>query len=369
MLFFRKHRKLRKFQKTGNAEPIFFKHFIFKQPLSGTRSDCSPPRRRGIMFAMTCLCSGILFADVACWPISHVPAEGELVATEKIGLNLGGCAANVAMDLARLGVDVMLSGCVGDDALSDFIVRSVSVPKIDTTRLQKAAGQCPGTAMHVNVQNQDRRFICTTGANDDYVFDDELFKLIADPNLAEPKIFYLGGFFMLRALETERTVQFLTTARQHGWTTLLDVVLYGDRPYWDALKPLLPHTDIFLPNDHEGEKITGERIPSDQAKRCLDAGAGSVIITQGESGTSYFSAKEQFRVGVYPTDYVSGSGAGDAFDAGLIAALLEGHDHRTAVLWGSALGASCVRDVSTTGGVFNRAELLEFLDKHELQMQ
>jgi len=318
---------------------------------------------------MTCLCSGILFADVACYPIDHVPSAGELVPTEKIELNLGGCASNVAIDLARLGVDVTLSGCVGDDALSDFIVRSVSVPKVDASRLQKSASRCPGTALHINVEGQDRRFICTTGANDDYVFDDELFKLITTSNVQGPKIFYLGGFFMLRALETEQTPLFLKTAREHGWTTLVDVVLYGDRPYWDILKPLLPHTDIFMPNDHEGGTITGERNPFDQAKKFQDAGAGTVIITQGEEGTLYCGAKEQFRAGVYPTNYVSGAGAGDAFDAGLIAALLEGCDHREAVRWGSALGASCVRTVSTTGGVFNREELREFLDRHELAVE
>ena len=318
---------------------------------------------------MTCLCSGILFADIACYPISHIPAEGELIPTEKIELNLGGCAANVATDLTRLGVNVTLSGCVGDDALSDFVVRSVSVPNIDTTRLQRSVGRCPGTALHINVWEQDRRFICTTGANDDYVFDDELFKMLADPNLTSPKVFYLGGFFMLRALETQRTVQFLQSAREHGWTTLLDVVLYGNRQYWDILKPLLPHTDILLPNEHEGERITGMRSPSDQAKKFLDAGVGAAIITQGEVGTLYFSEQERFRAGVYPTDYVSGSGAGDAFDAGLIAALLDGYDHRDAVCWGSALGASCVREVSTTGGVFDRAELLEFIDQHELAFE
>ena len=318
---------------------------------------------------MTCLCSGILFADIACYPIDHVPQEGELIPTEKIELNLGGCASNVAMDLARLGMDVMLSGCVGDDALSDFIVRSVSVSHIDTTRLQRSAGRCPGTALHINVQEQDRRFICTTGANDDYTFDDELFKLIADPNLPRPKVFYLGGFFMLRALETEQTVQFFKMAHEHGWTTLLDVVLYGNRPYWEIVQPLLPHTDIFLPNEHEGEQITGLQTPFEQATKFLDAGVGAAIITQGEAGTLYFSEKECFRTGVYPTDYVSGSGAGDAFDAGLIAALLAGCDHRDAVRWGSALGASCVREVSTTGGVFDRTELLEFLGKNELPFE
>ena len=316
---------------------------------------------------MTCLCSGILFADVACSPVSHVPAEGELIPTEKIELNLGGCAANVAVDLTRLGVDVTLSGCVGDDALSDFIIRSL--PNIDITRLQKSLGRCPGTAMHINVQGQDRRFICTTGANDDYIFDDELFQLLADPNLKTPKVFYLGGFFMLRALETKRTVQFFQSARKHGWTTLLDVVLYGDRPYWEILEPLLPHTDIFLPNEQEGESITGERTPHDQAKKFLEAGVGAAIITRGELGTFYFSERERFQTGVYPTNYVSGSGAGDAFVAGLIAALLEGKGHRDAIRWGSALGASCVREVSTTDGIFNRTELLEFLDKHELILE
>ena len=319
--------------------------------------------------SMTCLCTGILYADIACFPINHVPTAGELVPTEKIELNLGGCAANVAVDLAQLGVDVTLSGCVGDDALSDFIVRSVSLPKIDSTRIQQSANRCPGTAMHINVQGQDRRFICTTGANDDYIFNDELFQLIACPTLTGPKILYLGGFFMLRALETDRTVQFFKTARELGWTTLLDVVLYGNRPYWDILKPLLPHTDFFLPNDHEGETITGKREPYEQAKMFLDAGAGAAIITQGEAGTLFCSGREQFHTGVYPTDYVSGAGAGDAFDAGLIAALLEGCGHRDAVRWGSALGASCVRSVSTTGGVFSRKELLEFLDKHELAVE
>ena len=315
---------------------------------------------------MTCLCAGILFADVACDPIGRMPAEGELVPTEKIELNLGGCAANVAVDLARLGINVILSGCVGDDALSDFIVRSVARPKIDGTHIQQAAGRCPGTAMHINVQRQDRRFICTTGANDDYALDDTLFQLLADTNLKQPKVFYLGGFFMLRALETDRTVKFLKTAREFGWITLLDVVLYGNRPYWDVLKPLLPYADIFSPNEHEGEIITGESNPADQAKKFLDAGTGAVIITQGEAGTLYFSRAECFRVGVYPTHYVSGSGAGDAFNAGLIAALLEGKDRRDAVRWGCALGASCVRGVSTTGSVFNRSELLEFVGKHDL---
>lgn len=318
---------------------------------------------------MNCISSGILFADIACHPINHVPLEGELVPTDKIELNLGGCASNVAIDLARLGVPTKLVGCVGDDALSDFIVRAVSVPGVDVSDLQRSSNRCPGTAMHVNVRDQDRRFICTTGANDDFVLDDRIVHLLTSAPKKERKVFYIGGFYMLRGLENERTPSVLQTARQHGWTVMLDVVLNGQRAYWDIIEPLLPYTDILLPNEHEGEKITEYRDPYDQAKAFLDAGAATVIITQGEGGTLYFGEKDQFRAGVYPIDYVSGSGAGDAFCAGLIAAVLDGRDARDCVRWGSAMGASSVRDIGTTTSVFERRELMEFLDRHTLMFE
>src|SRR5207302_172872 len=54
---------------------------------------------------MTCpadiLCAGIVVADHICTPIDHLPAAGELVLAERILLTIGGCAANVAVDLAR----------------------------------------------------------------------------------------------------------------------------------------------------------------------------------------------------------------------------------------------------------------------------
>ncbi|MDR0871130.1 MAG: carbohydrate kinase family protein [Planctomycetaceae bacterium] len=317
---------------------------------------------------MSCLCSGILFADIACYPISHNPQEGELVPTEKIELNLGGCASNAAFALAKLGAPVTLAGCVSDDALSDFVVRAVSVPLINSDFLQRVPGMCPGTAMHINVQNQDRRFITTTGANDKFIFDDTLFDFVktAAPNPAGRKVLYIGGFFMLRGLENLRSIEFLQAAREHGWTIVLDVVLNGQRDYWHILEPFLPLADFFMPNEHEGEKITGCADPYEQAKVFRNVGAKTVIITQGSVGTLCFSDADNFRSGVYPIEYISGSGSGDAFCAGFIAAQLEGLDLRNAVRWGSAVGASSVRGISTTGTVFNREELLTFLGKHEL---
>ena len=316
--------------------------------------------------SLRCISAGILFADIACWPIDHLPQEGELVATERIALSLGGNAANIAMNLTRLGIPVALAGCVGDDALSDFIIRSVSRPGIDTTGVQRINDACPGTAMHLNVTGQDRRYICTTGANDRFRIDGHLERLVATPNPAGlPRVLSLSGFLMHADLENERTPDFLKLARSHGWFVLLDVVLNGSRPYWEAIRPLLPHTDLFLPNDHEAEQMTGLVEPERQADFFLGHGVASVAITQGAEGTFYAASErlggKRLHTPIFPMPFISGAGSGDAFAAGFIAAILESLPIEECLRWGSALGASAVRGLGTTETVFNRAELTAFL--------
>ncbi len=318
---------------------------------------------------MTCLCTGILFADISSGPLSHVPLEGEFVTTEKIDLRLGGHAAQVSVGLARLGVPVTTSGCVGDDSLSEFILSALAKQGIDTANIQRSPGRCPGTTMRFDVRDQDRRLICTTGANDDFVLTDGLFERLRLAPRNKRKVFYLGGFFMLRGLENERTVEFFKTAREYGWTTMVDVALNGQRPYWDLIEPLLPHIDIFMPNEHEGEKISHDRDPYDQAMAFRDAGAQAVVITQGANGILYCGEKEQFRTGVFATSCVNGSGAGNAFSAGMIAAILEGLEPREMIRWGAAMGASAVRGESSTETLFNRHELPAFLEERHLVVE
>ena len=310
-----------------------------------------------------CLCLGILFADVVCQPISHLPVPGELVQTDRVELSLGGCASNVATNLSRFGMSIGLCGCIGDDSFSDFIEQTMrSKPGVDTSRLARISNCGPGTSMIVNVQGEDRRFISTTGANGFFRLTD-----VPDEWLTPGTIFYLGGFLMMPKVEMPETLDVLRRAQRRGCRIMLDVVLYGDRPYWDAIKPLLPFTDVFAPNDHEAERICGLSDPLDQAKFFLDYGAGATVITCGEKGTLYYSAREKFRLDVFPTQFVGGTGAGDAFSSGFIAAMHYNLSPVECVTWGSALGASCVRHISATQSVFSLVELQEFLAKHSIR--
>lgn len=310
-----------------------------------------------------CLCTGILFADVACSPVDRVPEAGELVAADRIQLGLGGCASNTALDLARLGFKVAISGCVGDDVFGQFIIDELAGGGVDTGGIHRLEGIHTACTMIVNVAGQDRRFVSSPGANTRL----EVGRI--PPEWArQAKIIYIGGYLMLLALETQGMVELLREARNGGTKVLLDVVGVADRESFDRVALMLPETDVFLPNEDEAAALTGLSDPVRQAERFRDEGAATVVITRGDEGSLLVGDRLRVRAGVYPTDFVGGTGSGDAFDAGYIAGLLAGEDPAGCLRWGSALGASCVRSIGATESVFNREEAEAFMREHTLEI-
>lgn len=311
-----------------------------------------------------CLSAGILFADVGCAPIDHAPVPGELVQTERVELSLGGCASNVSINLARLEAPTGLCGCVGDDAFSDYILSSLANPLVDVSGVRRVSNSSPGCSLIVNVKGEDRRFISTTGANAQLTIED-----FPKDWTEQADILYIGGFLMLPGIETPETVEYLKAFQARGGKTILDVVLYGDRNYWSALKPLMPYVDYFMPNDDEGREITGLTDPVEQAKFFVDAGAKTCVITCGANGSVYYSDTDKFRADIFKTEFIGGTGSGDAFDAGFIAALLDNCDPYEAMKRASAQGMSCVRHSSATESVFTKSELNAFLEGRQLQYE
>lgn len=311
-----------------------------------------------------CLCAGILFADYTCAPIPRMPEAGELIPTPHIKLALGGCASNAGLDLAKVGVKVGVSGCVGDDVFGDFIVRTLKAGCVDTAGIHEIAGAGTASSMVINVAGQDRRFISTPGANLRFSVDH-----IPTDWVRQAKVFYVGGYLMMPALETPEFVDLFRSARRAGCKTVLDVVLFGGEHYWETLRRILPETDVFLPNNDEAAIITGLNDPIGQAERFRDCGASTVVVTMGKQGSILVTDGLRLRAGTYPAEFVGGTGSGDAFDAGYIVGLLNGEDPAGCLRWGSALGASCVRSVGATESVFNRCEAEAFMREHQLRVE
>ncbi|OAI54974.1 carbohydrate kinase [Planctomycetaceae bacterium SCGC AG-212-F19] len=310
------------------------------------------------------LCAGIIVADHVCTPITHMPAAGELVMADSLLLTIGGCAANAAVDLVKMGVKAAVVGRVGGDVFGRVVADALRDNGVDVSLIQVSPRAETSQTMIVNVAGQDRRFIHTFGANAEFT--------ARDIPLAEVKrcrVLYLGGYLLMPNVHGEELATVFAAARAAGVATVLDVVTPGPGNYLPWLEPLLPHVDAFLPNNHEAELITGEKNPLRQAELFHKLGAKTAVITMGGEGSVLVSAGLKLHAGVYSVSFVDGSGGGDAFDAGYIYGLLNRMSTEDCLRVASALGASCVRAIGTTPGVFTRAECDAFLQEQTLKIE
>ncbi len=310
------------------------------------------------------VCAGLVVADHVCPPLDHLPRPGELIAVEKLVLNIGGGAANTAVDLARLGVTAAICARVGDDAFGRFANETLRGHGVDCTRLALDPNRATSQTLIVNVRGEDRRFIHSVGANAGFVAAD-LDGLLD----RAPRVLHIGYFLILPQLTAHELAERFQRARSAGTITLLDVATPGPGAYLDRLKVVLPQTDLFVPNTDEAELILGETDPVRQARIFHDLGARRVVVTCGEGGVVSVSESLQVKLAAYSVPYVDGSGGGDAFNAGYIVGLLEGRPEIECLKLASAVGASCVRAVGTTEGVFTRAEAEQFVASHELAIE
>jgi len=306
------------------------------------------------------LCLGILVCDLFVPPLERLPAAGELVACDDFLVQPGGCAANSAIALAKLGVRATVAGCVGDDIFGDFVERDLRSRGIDTGAIRHAPGYGTSKTVIVPVVGEDRRFIHTFGANAAVTAND-----IPQETLAAAKVIYVGGYLVLPSLRQDELAERFREAKAHGAKIVLDVIAPANRTLsLDDVRELLPAVDYFVPNDDEALALTGESDPRRQAELFLEHGAGAVVITMGEKGAFAHSGREAFAVPAPPVAVVEPSGAGDGFDAGLIVAILEGWELERAVRFASVIGGSACTALGCWAGIYSREQAEAFLVEH-----
>lgn len=283
--------------------------------------------------------------------------------TDRIELTIGGCASNVAVDLARLGLRSCVAGRVGEDVLGRHVAAALKAEGVATDQITFSTTAQTATTMVVNVRGEDRRFIHAAGANAEFTGEE-----VTPAAIAGSRALYVGGFGLNSALSGERVAALFRTARAAGVMTVLDVVCALDH-IDRMLEPVLPLTDLFLPNRDESEIITGLSAPVDQARRFLEWGAGCAVVTCGGEGVVLADAAGIRQGASYEVPQIDATGGGDAFVAGFLYARLHGRSTDDCLRLGSALGASCVQARGATTGVFRADELEAFVAGHSLEIR
>lgn len=297
------------------------------------------------------VCIGILVADVLARPVDTVPWSS-LAVVEELTLHGGGCALNTASALARLGSTAAVAGRVGADVFGDFLLGTLDARGIDRSAVIQD-GAAPSSATVALVSGDgERTFLHLPGANA-CVRSEELDREV----LFGGRCLHVAGALMLEQLDGDPMAAVLAEGQAHGLYTSLDTA-WDATGRWRRLDACLPYLDLAVPSLEEAKAISGAEDPARAAAWFRERGVREVALTMGPSGC--YASGDGFE-GVVPAPHVQtvdGTGAGDAFAAGLLFGKLAGWDLARAARFANAAGALATTAVGAWEGVGGLAETL-----------
>lgn len=301
---------------------------------------------------MDVICIGILVADVVVKSVERLPDAGKLEAVDSITLSLGGCAANTAVGLSRLGHDVSVLGAIGDDGFGDFIVDILIDEGVDTTGIVRLEDVATSVTDVLVDSRGERRFLHFKGANARFTSDD------LDLNFLElSRHLHIGGTFLMDAFDGADAASVLRSAKEKGITTSLDTAWDPSGVWYDLIEPMLEYVDIFLPSDEEAGMLSGEDNVREMARFFLAKGVRTVGIKCGSKGGYFRSEDDEHVLPPLEVDVVDTTGCGDAFCSGFISGTIDGLSFRECAKRAVILGSLCATGLGAIAALPTRSQL------------
>ncbi|MFZ0424955.1 MAG: PfkB family carbohydrate kinase [Xanthobacteraceae bacterium] len=294
------------------------------------------------------LCAGIIVLDEV-FRVAEFPKPDGKVQAEGFFVVNGGCAANAAVAIARLGGRAALAGPMGgpagEDDNGDRVLRALKREAVDCSACQRVDGLATAlSAIVINAQGdrtivtyRDERIATTAPADPDAVV------AAADAVLADNRY-------------PEFVLPICEAARRRG----LPVVLDGDRPTFveDPLFRLASHV-IF--SSECLRETTGLADLGDGLRHIAQHTGAFLAVSNGPGDIVYLAGGVLRTLPVFAVTAVDTLGAGDAFHGGFILGLAEGRDEVAAMRFAAAAaGIKCSR-IGGSLGCPTRGEVEAFL--------
>jgi sugar/nucleoside kinase (ribokinase family) len=252
---------------------------------------------------------------------------------DSMSLTVGGSAAITAVAAARLGLSVALVAAVGADAAGEFMLGELRRAGVDTSAVAVRDGAATGMTVALS-RGGDRAILTALGAIDSLTAADVPAAL-----LARARHVHASSYFLLAGSLGQGLASVLAAARAAGAVTSLDTNWDPSGRWGDGhLRAVLAQADLLLPNQAEALRLAGV-LDLAAAGQVLTAGGARLVVKLGPPGALCIDGSRWDQVGLAPVTPVDETGAGDCFNAGLIAGLAAGSPLPEAAALGCATGA------------------------------
>lgn len=294
---------------------------------------------------LDCLVAGEANIDLMVQSIDVLEPGKEKLA-QHLELALGGSSAITAFNLASFGTKVGFVGVVGTDIFGRFVQERLIAGSVDIRFLRQSEREKTGVTVWFDRSGERGGMT--------YLGTIPLLRPADIPfgQLSGARHLHVGHYFLLSKLHAKAPAVF-AKAKRLGLTTSMDCN-YDPSEKWDSnIRKVLPHLDVFLPNEQEASRLTGCARAEDAAKE-LGKLARTVAVKRGEEGVLVFNEGKLFQIPAAKVRAVDTTGAGDSFNAGFLARFLRGAAIRECAEAGIAAAARCVQKVGGTAAFEKR---------------
>ena len=294
------------------------------------------------------LCTGIMVLDEVFRVAEFPPPDGKVQATGFFVVN-GGCAANAAVAIARLGARASLAsplgGPAGEDSNGDRVLAALARENIDCSFCCRIPGVSTAlSAIFMNARGE--RTIVT--------YRDER---IAAATPSDPAAAVAA---MDAVLADNRYPDFVRPICDAARQRNIPIVLDGDRPTTED-DPLFRIATHVIFSSECLRATTGVSDLAAGLKRMARQTDAFLAVSNGPNDIVFLKDGVIRQLPVFPIDAVDTLGAGDTFHGGIALALAEGCNVVEAMRFGAAVaGIKCTRLGGPTGSP-SRAEVEAFL--------
>ncbi len=285
---------------------------------------------------------------------------GDKLTVEKYVIGLGGNATNTAVGTARLGIKTGLVAEAGNDEFSQKIIKSLKEEGVDSKYV--IFDNNKQTSITVALSYDGERTLFTEYVERGHKFDFED---------AETKMVYLTSLGNVWEHVYGETIDFVnkkqtllafnpgTVQLEHKNKTVIDVIEKTDYLFVNKqeAEEILYGKELGLNKETDGNLITKLLF----GLKAL--GAKNVIITDSDKGSYVYTKDDKkYHLGIVKVDVVEKTGAGDAYTAGFLSAILKGHDIKDAMIWGSINSSGAIQQIGSQNGMLNEEKITTIIN-------
>ena len=287
----------------------------------------------------------------------HLPVPGETVKGSMFKMGPGGKGFNQGVAAHKAGADVTMVTKLGKDSFANVALDAMKELNMKQDYVFVTEEAETGCALILVDENTSQNEIVVLLGACNTITDDEVDSLT---NILK------DSEYLLTQLETNvsATNRVIDIAHKNHTKVILNTA-----PVQPIEDEVLKKVYLITPNEVEAEILTGIPVDSkENADKAADwffeKGVENVLITLGGRGVYIATNEKRAIIPAYHVEAIDTTGAGDAFNGGLVAALAEGKNLWEAAAFANALAAIAVQRLGTTPAMPTREEIEQFIKQN-----